>query len=63
MLAVTVGAAGGHRIAAFRGCAVQASAMRARLGFVSRAAVDEFELFRMPPAFAAGEIRVAFHAG
>ena len=63
MLAVTVGAARGHRIATLRRRAVQAPAMRARLGFVAGAAIDPLKFFRMPPAPGLGEIRVAVHAG
>ena len=63
MLTVTVGATGGHGVAARRGLAVKTSAMHARLGSVAGAAIDRLEIFRMPPSSGAGQVGVAFHAG
>ena len=63
MLSVAVGAAGGHGIAARGGLAVEAPAMRSCLRFVAGAAIDELEIFCVPPSLAAGQVRVAFHAG
>ncbi len=63
MLAVTVGAGGGHGIAAYRGLAVEALAMRTGLGFMAVAATDKLELLRVPTSPGAGQVCVAFHAG
>ena len=63
MLSVAVGTAGGHGIAACGRLAVEASAMCTRLRFVARGTIDKLELLRVSPSFAAGQVRVAFHAG
>ena len=60
---MTFGTAGGHRVAAFRGRAVQAAVMCSGLGIVAGAAIDKLEFFRMSPAPATSQVCVTVDAG
>lgn len=62
VLAVAVGTARCHRVAAFRGCAMQAEAMRYGLGLVAVVAIDGLQILRVPPAFGTSQVLVTIHA-